>query len=51
MSSTHNCGLRVNQSEGGAEGSTLAEDLGSMHADGSIVAGAWSAFSLVSSCN
>jgi hypothetical protein len=47
MNSIHNCG----QPGDGAEGSTLADVRGSMHAEGSIVAGACSAFSLVSSCN
>ena len=47
MSSTHNYG----QPDGGAEGSTLAEMRGSIHAEGSIIAGACSAFSLESSCN
>ena len=47
MSSTHNCG----QPSDGAEGSTLAEVRGSIHAEGSIVAGACNAFSLTSSCN
>jgi len=36
---------------GGADGSTLAEVRGSIHAEGSIVPGACSALSLVSSCN
>jgi len=43
----HNYG----QPDGGAEGSTLADVRGSMHAEGSIVAGACSAFSLDNSCN
>jgi hypothetical protein len=47
MSSTHNYG----QPNDGADGSTLAEVRGSMYAEGSIVPGACSALSLVSSCN
>ena len=46
-SSTHNCG----QPSDGADGSTLADVRDSIYAEGSIVPGACSAFSLVSSCN